>query len=204
MTIIVNYSTGNVFSVQKMLKRLGVDVQLSSDPREILSADRLILPGVGHFGRAMDHLRKTGLDKVLAEAVLEHKKPILGICLGMQLMTQGSEEGGTEGLGWFDCRTVRLQVSDPYAFKIPHTGWNTIEHPRNHSVLNGVPSGSEVYFVHAYGVLQAPLEQILTTTNYDQAFVSALHRESIIGMQFHPEKSYDAGLQIFQNFLAMR
>jgi glutamine amidotransferase len=201
MTTIVQYTTGNVFSVQKQIERCGVSVRVSSDPSDILSADRLILPGVGHFGRAMDHLRKTGLDKVLAEAVLEHKKPILGICLGMQLMTQGSEEGGTEGLGWFDCRTERLQVSDPYAFKIPHTGWNTIEHSGKHPLLNGVPSGSEVYFVHAYGVLQAPTEQILTTTSYDQAFVSALHRESIIGMQFHPEKSHDTGLQIFQNFL---
>ena len=200
MTTILNYNMGNLFSVEKKLKSLGAKVQLSAQAADILKADKIILPGVGHFGKAMDQLRKLDLLEALNEAVLERKTPILGICLGMQLMTQGSEEGGVEGLGWFDCSTERMRVNDSLRYKIPHTGWNTIEHPENDTLLNGVPSGSEMYFVHAYGVLQAKEEEILCATNYEQNFVSALRKEHIVGMQFHPEKSHDAGFQLLRNF----
>lgn len=203
MITIVNYNMGNLFSVEKKLLRLGAQVTISSDPKVILASEKLILPGVGHFGKAMEQLKDLDLIGPLNDAVLDRKTPVLGICLGMQLMTQGSDEGDASGLGWFDCRTERLTVSDLYRFKIPHTGWNTIEHKERDAILKDVPSGSEVYFVHAYGVLAAADNEILTTTTYDHEFVSALKKESIIGMQFHPEKSHDAGLQLFKNFLAL-
>lgn len=200
MIAILNYNMGNLFSVEKKLKSLGTDVLVTSQARDLLKAEKLILPGVGHFGKAMDQLRSLDLIDVLQEAVVEHKKPILGICLGMQLMTQGSEEGGVEGLGWFSCSTERMRVQDSLRYKIPHTGWNSIEHPETDSILNHVPSGSEMYFVHAYGVLKAKEEEVLCTTHYEQNFVSALKKDHIIGMQFHPEKSHDAGYQLLRNF----
>jgi len=203
MIVIVDYNMGNLFSVEKRFKHLRTEVTISCDPKLILNADKLILPGVGHFGKAMDQLKKLELLAPLNEAVLEQKKPVLGICLGMQLMTLGSEEGGTEGLGWFDCETERLSVSDPYTYKIPHTGWNTIEHNETDAILKNVPSGSEVYFVHAYGVLKANPTTILTTTIYSNQFVSALRHNNIYGMQFHPEKSLDTGEQIFKNFISL-
>ncbi len=204
MIAIVDYHMGNLFSVEKKLLRLGASVKTSSDPAEIRRASHIVLPGVGHFGKAMDALHQLDLIGPLQEAVQERKIPVLGICLGMQLMTDGSEEGGVEGLGWFDCSTERIRVSDPYRFKIPHTGWNTIEHTGNDPILTNVPSGSEVYFVHAFGVLSAPETEILTTTTYEKSFVSGLKKENMIGMQFHPEKSHDTGLQLFKNFLALR
>jgi glutamine amidotransferase len=201
MIVILDYGMGNLFSVEKKIKQLGAEVLVTSEPAEVLKAKKLILPGVGHFGKAMDELKRLDLIGPLNEAVLEKRVPVLGICLGMQLMTQGSEEGNAEGLGWFHCRTERLSVSDPYQFKIPHTGWNTIEHPETDPMLKNVPSGSEVYFVHAYGVNEAPEEEILTTTTYDKRFVSALRNQHIVGMQFHPEKSLDIGTELFRNFV---
>lgn len=204
MTTIINYNMGNLFSVEKKLLHLGAKVTTAVDRDAILRADRIVLPGVGHFGKAMEQLQKLDLIGPLHEAVLERKTPVLGICLGMQLMTSGSEEGGTEGLGWFECKTERLVVSDPHRYKIPHTGWNTIAHNEQDPILSNVPSGSEMYFVHAYSVLQADDEITLSKTTYESEFVSALKKNNIAGMQFHPEKSHDAGLQVFKNFLALR
>lgn len=201
MLVIVDYHMGNLHSVKKKLDFLHVESVISSDPAVLLSASRLLLPGVGHFGRAMGNLRKLQMLEALNEAALVKKTPVLGICLGMQLMTKSSEEGSEEGLGWFNCQTERLKVRDPYHFKIPHTGWNTIDHNASSPILKDVDAGSEVYFVHAYGVNTAPADEVLTTTVYDQRFVSALQKQNIIGMQFHPEKSHDVGMQIFQNFL---
>ncbi|MFM7388326.1 MAG: imidazole glycerol phosphate synthase subunit HisH [Bacteroidota bacterium] len=200
MTTIIDYGTGNVFSILKKLQANGVQACLSDEPKIILNSDRLILPGVGHFGKAMNHLRKSDLDKVLQEAVLERKKNILGICLGMQLMTQGSEEGDEEGLGWFQCKTQRLSPIDTSRYKIPHIGWNTVQHNESHPIFTGVESGSEMYFVHAYGVLHSKEEEVLSTTTYENLFVSSLQKNNIVGMQFHPEKSHVAGSKIFQNF----
>jgi glutamine amidotransferase len=201
MITLLNYNMGNLFSVEKKLRQLGTEVLVTSDPAEVLKAKKLILPGVGHFGKAMEELKRLDLIGPLNEVVIEKNVPVLGICLGMQLMTKGSEEGSSEGLGWFSCKTERMQVSDPYRFKIPHTGWNTIEHPGLDKALQNVPSGSEVYFVHAYGVLEAPEEEILTTSTYDRQFVSALRKEQIIGMQFHPEKSHEVGKLLLKNFV---
>lgn len=201
--LIVDYGIGNIFSLEKKLKRLKTNVKVSSDVKDIINADKLILPGVGHFGKAMEKLKELDLIPCLNESVVEKNTPILGICLGMQLMTQGSEEGNIEGLGWFNCKTERLQVNEPYRYKVPHTGWNTIEHNETSPLLQNVPSSSEMYFVHAYGVLNAEDNEILTTTVYETPFTSGLVKHNIYGMQFHPEKSHDLGEQIFKNFIAI-
>jgi imidazole glycerol-phosphate synthase subunit HisH len=203
MIVLLDYGMGNLFSVEKKLRQLGVELITSSKRSDVLKAEKLILPGVGHFGKAMEELKRLDLIGPLNEVVMEKRAPVLGICLGMQLMTQGSEEGSSEGLGWFSCKTERMQVSDPYRYKIPHTGWNSVEHSETDPLLHNVPSGSEVYFVHAYGVLEAPDAEVLTTTVYENRFVSALRKEHVIGMQFHPEKSLDVGTDLLRNFIGV-
>jgi glutamine amidotransferase len=204
MMTIVDYQMGNLHSVKRAFNRLGVEVSITTKQSEILSAKKLILPGVGHFGKAMDALKQLDLVGVLNEKVIDKKTPILGICLGMQLMTKGSEEGGMEGLGWFNCATQRLIVEDPIQHKIPHVGWNTIVHPSTDPLLDQVPSGSEVYFVHSYGILDVPVDEVLTKTIYGNTFVSALKKDNIVGMQFHPEKSHDVGLMLLRNWLGLK
>ena len=167
----------------------------------IAQAERLILPGVGHFGQAMDNLKKLGLIAILNDLVIESKIPVLGICLGMQLMTKSSEEGDVEGLGWFDCNTEKMKVGNNSIYKLPHIGWNTITFEQSNQLMEGIELNSEVYFVHNYGVYNAPQNQILNHTDYGSSFVSALQKDNIIGMQYHPEKSHDVGLQILRNFL---
>lgn len=201
MIAIVDYGMGNLRSVERKLSQLSKNSVITSDAKAIENAEAIILPGVGHFGKAMNALKQRDLLKVLNEKVVGKNTPILGICLGMQLMTQGSEEGDVEGLNWFTCRTERLQVADPYTIKIPHVGWNSIDYTTNDPILTSVPSGSDVYFVHSFGVLNAPSDEVLTTTVYGNEFVSSLRKENIVGMQFHPEKSHDIGLQLFQNFI---
>lgn len=201
MIAIVDYGMGNLRSVERKLSLLNKNSIVTSDAKTIENADAIILPGVGHFGKAMDALKQRDLIQVLNEKVVGKNTPILGICLGMQLMTQGSEEGGVEGLNWFTCKTERLQVADPYTTKIPHVGWNSIDYIGEEALLTNVPSGSDVYFVHSFGVLNATSDEVLTTTVYGDKFVSSLRKAHIIGMQFHPEKSHDIGLQLFQNFI---
>jgi glutamine amidotransferase len=204
MIAIIDYGMGNLRSVQRKLQLLKKEVVITRDASELEKASELILPGVGHFGKAMDALKQLDLVGVLNEKVIDKKTPILGICLGMQLMTKGSEEGGVEGLDWFNCATKRLVVDDPIAFKIPHVGWNTIEHPNSDPLLDQVPSGSEVYFVHSYGVLDAPEDEVLTKTVYGNPFVSALKKDNVVGMQFHPEKSHDVGLRLLGNWVGLK
>jgi glutamine amidotransferase len=210
MILIIDYGMGNIHSVRRKLERLKVDCLVSCDPSDIKKAEKIILPGVGHFGKAMQNLKDQGLIEPLNEAVLADKKPILGICLGMQLMTRGSEEGlekrsetteKVEGLGWFDAEVVRMQPKDTLRYKIPHTGWNSLEYTKDDPILKDVPSGSEMYFVHGYGVLTAPEAEILTRTTYEKTFVSTLKKDHIVGMQFHPEKSHEAGLTLLKNFV---
>jgi glutamine amidotransferase len=192
---------GNLHSVKKVLDKLQVRNSITNNPKEIQRAERIILPGVGHFGMAMQHLKNLDILPVLNEAAFEKKIPILGICLGMQLMTEGSDEGGENGLGWFSCRTEKMNVKNHLNFKIPHIGWNTLNHAENNTILENVPNKSEVYFVHSYGVINAPEEEILTTTDYEFTFISSLRKSNLVGMQFHPEKSHNIGSQLINNFI---
>jgi len=198
--VIVDYGMGNLNSVKRTLSRIKFDPIISSDVKEIMAADKLILPGVGHFSRAMENLEKLNLIDPLHEFALMSKKPILGICLGMQLMAQNSEEGNRNGLGWFDASVVRFNISNTLRYKIPHTGWNEIEITKQSPLMNGIKATSEFYFVHAFHFQNNHKEDILTTTEYDYIFTSAVEKENIFGVQYHPEKSHDEGEQLLTNF----
>ena len=163
--------------------------------------DKVVFPGVGHFASAVKKLRDSGLWDALNEAVLVKKIPILGICLGMQLMARSSEEGDMQGFGWIDAEVVRFRVSNPVKFKIPHTGWNTTEINKESAVFQDVDLQSGFYFVHSYHIKCNNPSDILTTTEYDYPFTSAIQKDNIYGVQFHPEKSHDAGEQLLKNFL---
>jgi glutamine amidotransferase len=200
MVVIVDYGMGNIHSLRRIFTSLKLPVVVSHKVKDIEDASHIILPGVGHFGRAMDELKQRGLINTLNQAAMGDKKPILGICLGMQLMTASSEEGNSEGLAWFPCKTTKIMVEDPIQFKVPHLGWNTLHTTKAHPILQGVPSQSEMYFAHAYAVDKADEEQVLCTTTYEKVFVSGLISENIIGLQFHPEKSHAIGQRILANF----
>lgn len=198
---IINYGMGNLHSIQKKLQRLKVDSVISSDISEIKGADKIILPGVGHFQMAMDNIKKLGLLDVLNEVVLIKRKPILGICLGMQLMSNKSEEGNADGLGWIDAEVVKLKVEDSFAYKVPHMGWNQISISKSSSLMKGISDGDEFYFVHSYHLVASDKADILNETEYEQKFTSAVEKNNIFGVQYHPEKSHDIGELLLKNFI---
>ncbi len=200
---IIDYGMGNLRSVQKKIQRCGADAIISSDPGKISAAEKLILPGVGHFANGMKKLDEMGIIPVLNEAVLGKKTPILGICLGMQLMAQKSEEGNVDGLAWFDAEVLKFNISDRIRFKVPHMGWNTVQWKKEEPLCSNSAGDELFYFVHSYYVHCSQNEDILALTTYENEFVSAVSRDHIYGMQFHPEKSHDAGEQIFQNFVKL-
>lgn len=208
MLVIVDYKMGNLHSVKKKLDRLKVESVISSDPAVILNATKLILPGVGHFGNAMKNLREMHLLDALNEAVLVKKTPILGICLGMQLMAKESRESRTEsgekGLGWFDAEVVKFTFEDTLRFKVPHTGWNTISIEKDSPVLNEIPSNSEFYFVHSYYMKVKDPNDVLNYTEYGTRFASAISKGNIYGFQYHPEKSHDVGMKLLENFVRLK
>ena len=201
--VIIDYGLGNHFSVHKKLTRLGYDVVTSNDSEIIKQSDKIILPGVGHFGKAMETLNQSNLTTVLNEEVLQKKKPILGICLGMQLMASYGEEGKNEGLNWFDATVERFQITDNLKYKVPHTGWNQIDVSKESRLLQGIDNLAEFYFVHAYHFNCKNESDVLCETSYELEFASAVERENIFGVQFHPEKSHDVGLQLLKNFIEL-
>jgi imidazole glycerol-phosphate synthase subunit HisH len=198
---IVDYGMGNLHSVKRKLDRIGVHAQLTSDPGDVLRADKLLLPGVGHFGKAMEHLGSLGLIPALHEAVMVRKIPILGICLGMQLFARHSQEGDSEGLGWIDADVTRFAVDDTLRFKVPQMGWNGVRVTRTSPLLEGVTEATEFYFVHAYHMVCRDSADVLCETDYGYSFTSVVQRENVYGVQFHPEKSHDAGEVLLRNFL---
>lgn len=192
---------GNLGSVNKKIERIGYHTIISSDANTLKQADKLILPGVGHFAKAVKELKQWGLWDFLNHEVLIKNKPILGICLGMQLMTKFSEEGIEEGFGWFDATVVRFNIQDTLKFKVPHVGWNTINIMKSSTIMDRLPFNPEFYFVHAYHAVSNNPDEILATTTYDYDFVSAFEKDNIVGLQFHPEKSHDTGEKLLSNFL---
>lgn len=201
--VIVDYNMGNLHSVYKKLRMLDVQPVVSSNVDEILRADKLILPGVGHFQKAMQQLRVTNLVEVLNEKVITKRTPILGICLGMQLFAKSSEEGNCEGLGWIDASVVRFQINDTLTYKVPHTGWNQISIAKQSTLMNNISNGAEFYFVHSYHFKTNDPTAVLNETEYEYRFVSAVERDCIFGVQYHPEKSHDVGSQLLANFLKL-
>lgn len=195
---------GNVRSLRNALGFAGADAVVTSDPAEILHAGRLLLPGVGAFGMAMENLRSRGLVEPLGKAVLDQGTPFLGICLGMQLLAESSEEHGRhDGLGWLRAEVRRFsQVSEGGPRKVPHTGWNRVDPLHAHPLFAGLdPRAMEFYFVHSFHIVCRDRDDAASETLYGYPFVSAVARGNIFASQFHPEKSQDNGVQMLRNFL---
>ena len=200
---IVNYGMGNLHSVKRKIDKLKVNSVITSDPKKIIESDKIILLGVGHFKRAMKNLSKFDLIDPLNEVALIKKIPVLGICLGMQLMAKKSEEGHVEGLGWLDANVRKMQVDDTLRFKIPHTGWNKITQSKKSHLMKGIPESSEFYFVHSYHLMSNETSNILNETEYCFKFTSAIEKNNIFGVQYHPEKSHDIGEVLLKNFISL-
>jgi imidazole glycerol-phosphate synthase subunit HisH len=202
MIVIVDYGVGNVGSVSNMLRKVGARARVSADKADIEAADKLILPGVGHFGRGMAKLHETGLVPTLTEQVMERGKPVLGICLGMQMMTRGSDESNDPGLGWIDAYTHRFP--DKAALRVPHMGWNVVR-PQGRASLFA-QEGEEAerfYFVHSYFVRPTNHEHVAASCDYGVDFAAAFEVDNIFGVQFHPEKSHLFGMDMFRRFIAL-
>ena len=201
MIAIIDYDAGNIKSVEKALLALGQEAVITRDPGEILSADSVILPGVGAFGDAMEKLNTYGLIPVIRQCVKE-SKPFLGICLGLQLLFESSEESpGVDGLGILKGRVVRLP--EETGLKVPHIGWNNLCFPNPGRLFQGISEGAYVYFVHSY-YLQAAEESIVTATaEYGACIHASVEKGNVFACQFHPEKSSDVGFQILRNFIGI-
>lgn len=201
MIVIVNYGIGNLGSVLNMLKRVGADAVISSDPVEIEKADKLILPGVGAFDAGMKHLQESNLIGKLSEKALARRTPTLGICLGMQLLMQKSEEGDLPGLGWIEGANVKFRFDESNGhLKVPHMGWNTVTVKRHDPLFKDLGPEARFYFVHSYKVVCQRQSDVLATTHHGDDFVSALQSGNIMGTQFHPEKSHKFGMKLLSNF----
>lgn len=198
MIAIIDYDAGNLKSVEKALNYLGEEVVVSRNFKDILAADKVILPGVGAFGEAMERLKQYELDKVIREAV-QQQKPFLGICLGLQLLFSGSEEnGGVEGLHILDGEIVKIPAKP--GLKIPHIGWNSLHLQNQGRLFDGIEENAFVYFVHSY-YLRAKKEEIVkASTEYGVCIHASVEEDNVFACQFHPEKSSSVGLQILHNF----
>ena len=199
MISIIDYDAGNIKSVEKAIQHLGKEVIITRDPDVLLSSEKVILPGVGSFGDAMGKLRNYQLDKVIYE-IVDKKVPFLGICLGLQLLFESSDETpGVSGLGLLPGKILR--IPDKEGLKIPHMGWNSLEIKEGTKLLQGIPQNSYVYFVHSYYLAAENLEDVAATTNYSTKIHAAVEHDNIYACQFHPEKSSAVGLRILENFI---
>jgi glutamine amidotransferase len=197
---VIDYDMGNVKSVLNALREVGGAGELVRDPAAVRRYDKLVLPGVGAFGAAMENLARSGMKEALDEA-WRRETPIFGICLGMQLLAKRSEEGGVKGFGWIDAEVVRF--SPGLGVKIPHMGWNELTLTRENPLVKGVAPGADVYFVHSYYMKNADERDVLATTDHGVRFTAMVARDHVMGAQFHPEKSQMPGLAMLRNFVSM-
>ena len=192
---VLDYDSGNLHSVSRAIAKVGGDVDVTSDPSRIATADALVIPGVGHFGQCMRALADRGLDRAATTFAGTHR-PVLGVCVGLQVLCASSEEDPVAGMGVLDGSVRRL----PNGLKVPHMGWNTVRWVREHAYTEGIDDGSYFYFVHSF----APDVDEATTvgvTEYGRPFASVVARDNVFATQFHPEKSGEAGLQLYENFV---
>ncbi len=202
MIVVVDYGMGNLGSILNMLKKIGTAAIVSSKPEDIADAEKLILPGVGAFDHGMKNLDGLGLIPLLEDRVLGAGTPTLGICLGMQLLTERSDEGTRPGLGWIKAETVRFKSETGHGkLRVPHMGWNTVRPARAGGLFDGLEIGARFYFVHSYYVQCHEPADVLATTTYGDEFVCAVRRGALSGVQFHPEKSHRYGMQLLRNFV---
>lgn len=202
MITIVDYSMGNLGSIQNMFKYLGIESSIESDIEKIKKASKILLPGVGSFDTAMKRINESDLKEVLNEKALNEQVPLLGICLGMQLLTNSSEEGTLSGFGWIPAKTVNFKDRINKQYKIPHMGWNIVEKSNQSILTDGFESFEECrfYFVHSYFVEVEDEKNSILKTDYGLRFDSAIQKDNIFGAQFHPEKSHKYGMKLFENF----
>lgn len=202
MIVIIDLGLGNTGSILNMLKKVGTKGVLCCDASGIEEADKLILPGIGAFDEGMARLEKLKVIPMLKQKVVQNKTPILGICLGMQLMTNGSEEGNLSGLGWVDAQTSAFRFrGSGRNLRVPHMGWNSVQTVKNSPLFEELEDDSRFYFVHSYYVECNNTEDVLTVTSYGIEFASSISKENIFGVQFHPEKSHRFGMKLLKNFL---
>jgi len=198
---IVNYGSGNIYAITNIYNRLGIPHILTDDHEELKKADKLILPGVGAFDETMDLLNKSGLKGLLDELVTVQKKPIIGVCVGMQIMAKGSEEGDKEGFGWINGTVKKIDKNllsqKPH---LPHMGWNSTSPKKESKLLKDINHEIGFYFLHTYYLFVENEKDTLTTTDYGQEFTSSVNCDNVYGVQFHPEKSHSNGIQVFKNF----
>ncbi|WP_054693849.1 imidazole glycerol phosphate synthase subunit HisH [Syntrophomonas palmitatica] len=198
--IIIDYGMGNLHSIRRALEECGANAVIASNPGDLRNASQVVLPGVGAFADAMHNLNTQGWIPAIKQTV-DEGVPLLGICLGMQLLADwGDEGGGSPGLGFIPGEVIKFQLED-YALRIPHVGWNEIEINREHQLLCGIANRTDFYFVHSYHFVAREEKNVLTTTSYGIEFVSAVVNKNVIGVQFHPEKSQRAGFAFIKNFL---
>jgi len=200
--IIIDYGVGNLGSVKNMFKRIGIEALISGDIEEIRTADKLILPGVGRFDYGIEQLNKLNLVNIIKEKVEINKTPILGICLGVQLLTEFSEEGGVEGLGFIKGKTIafdktKLQSNQ----KVPHMSWTKVKDYTQSKLFKNMHNEPKFYFVHSYHLQVESTSDVMVTANYGYDFTAGVEKDNILGVQFHPEKSHGFGMKLLENFV---
>lgn len=203
MVYIINYGIGNLGSVKNMFKKIGIEARYANTAADLDQATKLVLPGVGAFDSCMSALNASGMLESLTEKILVQKRPLLGICVGYQMLTKKSEEGQLPGLGWLDAETIKFR-DDSLKMKIPHMGWNYIQPTQEHYLtLKYQHERARAYFVHSYYVRADQAQDVILETDYIQNFASGMAKKNIMGVQFHPEKSHRFGMQLFKSFAEM-
>jgi glutamine amidotransferase len=201
---IVNYGVGNVRAIANIYSRLGIEAAIVSTPGDLAGASHVILPGVGAFDWTMAHLNRSGLRDALTEKVMGQRAPVLGICVGMQMLARRSEEGTLDGLGWIDADVRRFDLSNfAQRTHLPHMGWNDVRPASPEGLFRGLETDARFYFLHSYYFAPANASEIAAVTDYNGPFASAVRSGQVYGVQFHPEKSHRWGIQLLQNFAAL-
>jgi len=204
MISIINYGVGNLTSILNMFKHLGLKAQITNERTKIDQSDKLLLPGIGHFDTCMKNFNDSGLRAVVEKKVFEDKIPTLGICVGAQMMTYGSDEGQEKGLNWIEGKTIKFNSLNLPHLKIPHIGWGDISIVEPNVLFNDLPEPSRFYFAHSYHFELKNYSNIIATSNYGYNFHCAFQTENIFGVQFHPEKSHKFGMKVLTNFAEMQ
>ena len=201
MIVIVNYGLGNVNAFANVYKNLNIEVKISNNFHDLEGAEKIILPGVGSFDHAMELLNNSGMREMLDELVLNQAVPVLGICVGMQMLAKSSEEGVSPGLGWIDGEVKKVtNLTHQSLIYLPQMGWNNIKPVTKNKLLNELSSGSYFYFLHSYCFHCSNADNVLATTDYGEVFACVVNAKNVYGVQFHPEKSHSNGVQLLRNF----
>lgn len=203
MIRVIDYGVANLGSIRNMLRRVGVEADAISTREEVMSASKLILPGIGAFDHGMNALKSRGLDAAIKERVLKEKVSILGICLGAQLLTEGSAEGECAGLGLIAGRCEKLKEDIPNGVRVPHMGWKHLQRHRPSRLLEGLDDDARFYFVHSYHIVCESKDDAVATACHGSPFTAVVERDNVFGAQFHPEKSHRFGMRVLRNFVEL-